>query len=84
MRRALLAFALAAASACFGADRKLSAVIVDGLNNHDWAAGTNAIRAVLDDPARRAELIERGDARAAELSWKRTAAATVEVYRELL
>jgi glycosyltransferase involved in cell wall biosynthesis len=43
-----------------------------------------AIRAVLDDPARRAELIERGDARAAELSWKRTAAATVEVYRELL
>ncbi len=43
-----------------------------------------AIRAVLDDPARRAELIERGDARAAELSWERTAAATVEVYRELL
>ena len=43
-----------------------------------------AIRAVLDDPARRAELIKRGERRAAELSWKRTAAATVEVYRELL
>ena len=43
-----------------------------------------AIRAVVDDPARRAELIARGDARAAELSWTRTAAATVEVYRELL
>jgi glycosyltransferase involved in cell wall biosynthesis len=43
-----------------------------------------AIRAVVDDRARRAELIARGGARAAELSWKRTAAATVEVYRELL
>jgi glycosyltransferase involved in cell wall biosynthesis len=43
-----------------------------------------AIRAVVDDPARTAELIERGDARAAELSWERTAASTMAVYRELL
>jgi glycosyltransferase involved in cell wall biosynthesis len=43
-----------------------------------------AIRGVVDDPARRAELIERGERRAGELSWRRTAAATVEVYRELL
>ena len=51
---------------------------------HEEADIARAIRAVVDDPSRRAELIARGDARAAELSWTRTAAATVEVYRELL
>jgi glycosyltransferase involved in cell wall biosynthesis len=51
---------------------------------HEEADIARAIRAVLNDPARRNELIARGEARAAELSWKRTAAATVEVYRELL
>ena len=43
-----------------------------------------AIRAVVDDPARRADLVARGRARADELTWERTAAATVAVYRELL
>jgi glycosyltransferase involved in cell wall biosynthesis len=50
----------------------------------DEADIARAIREVVDDPARRAELIERGERRAAELSWQRTAEATVEVYRELL
>jgi alpha-1,3-rhamnosyl/mannosyltransferase len=45
---------------------------------------SRAIRAVVDDPAHRADLIARGDARAAELSWNSTAAATAAVYRELL
>jgi glycosyltransferase involved in cell wall biosynthesis len=50
----------------------------------DEADIARAIREVVDHPARRAELIERGERRVAELSWKRTAEGTVEVYRELL
>ena len=52
MRNRLLAFALAAATCGFGADRKLSAVIVDGVNNHDWAAGTSAIKTILEGTGR--------------------------------
>ena len=37
---------------CFGADRKLSAVIVDGVNNHDWVAATTAIRTILEGTGR--------------------------------
>lgn len=49
----VLAFTLAA-TACsgFGADRKLSAIIVDGVNNHDWSAGTMAIRTILEGTGR--------------------------------
>jgi glycosyltransferase involved in cell wall biosynthesis len=50
----------------------------------DEADIARAIRAVVDVPARRADLVARGRARAAELTWERTAAATVAVYRELL
>jgi glycosyltransferase involved in cell wall biosynthesis len=39
------------------------------------------IAAALRDPARRAELAAAGLARAAEFSWQRTAAATLELYR---
>lgn len=35
-----------------GADRKLSAVIIDGVNNHDWAAGTRAIQSILEGTGR--------------------------------
>ena len=38
----------------------------------------------LDDPARRADLIARGRARAATFSWDRAAAQTMEVYRTVL
>ncbi len=31
---------------------KLSALIVDGVNNHDWAAGTRAIRTILEGTGR--------------------------------
>ena len=47
-----LVLALAAACSAAGADRKLSAVIVDGVNNHDWAAGTRAIRSILEGTGR--------------------------------
>ncbi len=46
----LLAAAFASLSAA--ADRKLSAVIVDGVNNHDWAAATRAIRSILEGTGR--------------------------------
>lgn len=48
----LLAFALAVATCGFDAERKLSAVIIDGVNNHDWAAGTSAIQTILEGTGR--------------------------------
>lgn len=44
----------------------------------------DALRRVLDDPARQAELRERGLARAAELTWERCAELTAAAYREAL
>ena len=52
MRYWLPAVALAAALTAAGADRKLSAVIIDGVNNHDWAAGTRAIQSILEESGR--------------------------------
>jgi alpha-1,3-rhamnosyl/mannosyltransferase len=43
----------------------------------------HAIRSVLDDQGRRAQLIERGLARARELSWARAASQVLRLYREL-
>ena len=51
-RTILLAFTLTCASSVFAAERKLSAVIVDGVNNHDWAAGTAAIQTILEGTGR--------------------------------
>lgn len=42
------------------------------------------LRGLLDDPARRRDLVERGRARAGAFSWERTARETLAVYRELL
>jgi len=39
-------------TACAQAATKLSALIVDGMNNHDWAAGTRAIQAILEGSGR--------------------------------
>lgn len=43
-----------------------------------------AIRRVVSDDARRAQLVARGHARAGALSWQQTAALTAAVYQELL
>jgi glycosyltransferase involved in cell wall biosynthesis len=51
---------------------------------HDPGDLARALRAVLDDDAARAALVARGRARVAALSWERTAAATEDVYRELI
>ncbi len=46
-------FAIAVLSASFArAEAKLSAVIIDGVNNHDWAAATRAIQTILEGSGR--------------------------------
>jgi len=58
-----------------------AAAYFDPLDEEDMAA---AIRAVTEDRGRRTEMVERGRARAAELSWERTARETAGIYRELV
>jgi alpha-1,3-rhamnosyl/mannosyltransferase len=50
----------------------------------DSAAAAARITRVLDDAGLRASLVAAGTARAALFTWKRTAAETLAVYRELL
>lgn len=50
----------------------------------DTTAIADAIRRVLTDGTLAADLRERGRGRAAEFSWARTAAQTLDVYEELL
>lgn len=58
-----------------------AAAYFDPLDVGDIAA---AIRSVVGDRARHAELVAAGRRQAATFSWQRTAAATLTVYRELL
>jgi type 1 glutamine amidotransferase len=51
MLRLLLA-TLIAISFSAAAGARLSALIIDGMNNHDWAAGTRAIQTVLEGSGR--------------------------------
>jgi glycosyltransferase involved in cell wall biosynthesis len=53
----------------------------DPLDVADMAA---AIRRVVSDGERRAQLVQRGRARAGALSWRQTGALTAAVYEELL
>ncbi len=48
----------------------------------DPDAFARAVTSVVGDKDLRAELVERGQARARKFTWKRTAQATAEVYRE--
>ncbi len=53
MREILLAIGLLTLPPfSLAAERKLSAVIVDGVNNHDWEAGTRAIQTILEGTGR--------------------------------
>lgn len=56
-----------------------AAVLADA---SDEVALAEAIGRVLDDPKLRQELAERGPRQAAEFTWEKTAAATIEVYRQ--
>jgi glycosyltransferase involved in cell wall biosynthesis len=49
---------------------------------HDVDALAAAIASVLEDPARAADLRERGLERSRRFSWERTAQATADVYRD--
>jgi glycosyltransferase involved in cell wall biosynthesis len=51
---------------------------------HDVDSVVEALRRVLYDDRRRAELVSLGRARAAELTWARTAEATLACYRRAL
>jgi glycosyltransferase involved in cell wall biosynthesis len=50
----------------------------------DPAAIAAAIERLLDDPARRSELVARGRARPAEFTWERAARGTLESYRRAI
>src|SRR5277367_649813 len=52
MRRLVFFFLLFAIGAARAEEKTLSALIVDGVNNHDWAAGTRAIRSTLEGTGR--------------------------------
>lgn len=52
------------------------------IDPRDTAGLAAAIAEVLTSPERRAELIERGLARAAQFSWDRTARETIDLYEE--
>jgi hypothetical protein len=52
LKNRLILLTLALTAATYGADGKLSALIIDGANNHDWAAGTRAIRSILEGSGR--------------------------------
>lgn len=69
------------------ADRSATPEVTAGaallLPPDDPAQWADAIRVLGSDPSARAELIAAGAARAAELSWLRTAQQTLAVYREL-
>ena len=52
MKLHLVVAALLAVCTSIAADRKLTALIVDGMNNHDWAAGTRAIQSILEGSGR--------------------------------
>jgi type 1 glutamine amidotransferase len=52
MRALFFSIALIAAAATSSPHPKLKAVIIDGINNHDWAAGTAAIKQILESTNR--------------------------------
>jgi glycosyltransferase involved in cell wall biosynthesis len=54
------------------------------VNPNDVDAWAEAIRLVVNDGARRADLRERGIAQATKFSWERTARETLEVYRKVV
>ncbi len=77
--------AMAAGSPLVAADATaLPWVVGDGgrlVRAGDVAAWSDALAAVLDDPAEQAGLVERGRARAAHFTWERTGEALAAGYR---
>ena len=63
------------------ADGRRVQLSVDPRDPAEWA---EALRTLLSDEALRNSLVERGRARAEEMTWERAARATLGVYREVL
>jgi glycosyltransferase involved in cell wall biosynthesis len=81
----LEAMACGAAVICSNAS-SLPEVVGDAaitLPPDDLKAWAEAIKAVLTDPKRRDDLRERGLRQAARFSWQKTAAETLEIYRQV-
>lgn len=57
-----------------------AALVIEGFDRDEWSA---AITALLDDPSRRRDLIDRGLAQAARYTWTNTARLTWDVYRSV-
>ena len=51
---------------------------------HDIDAHVEAIERLLDDERERRDLAERAHERAKNFTWEESAAATIEVYRDVL
>jgi alpha-1,3-rhamnosyl/mannosyltransferase len=58
-----------------------AAVLVDPKDTDEIAAG---IEKILDDTTLRESLIQKGQARAAQFSWERTARETLRVYEQAI
>ena len=52
MKLPLLMATLVSLNCASAAPPRLSALVIDGMNNHDWAAGTRAIRTILEGSGR--------------------------------
>ena len=52
MTKRLICCSLVFLAYCCAAEKKLSVLIVDGVNNHDWAAGTRGIKTILEGSGR--------------------------------
>jgi glycosyltransferase involved in cell wall biosynthesis len=66
------------------ANSALSEVVADAgilVRDGDVTAMTAAVRAVLDDPVRHAELSARGLEHVRSFSWERSVALHAEIYR---
>ncbi len=50
--RKIVVLTLLVCTCSFAAEPKLKAVIIDGVNNHDWASGTAAIQSILEGSGR--------------------------------
>ena len=76
--RKLIALAFLSASCALAAGGKLSAVIIDGVNNHDWVAGSAAIRTILEGSGRRnvRRVASRSSSKTATLPPARNAASS--------
>ena len=62
MNKRLLLIAFCLLLPAYAADPKLAVLIIDGMNNHDWAAGTRGLRTILEGTGRFTVAVTNGTA----------------------